>query len=368
MSINLMEMVKGAIGDQVVKQMGGILGESEDKTSSALNSAIPAILGGLMKKASTPSGAGDLFSSLDDHDGGILDNLGDVLSGGGQTSMLESGGGILKMLFGASQSGIVGTLAKLAGIGTGSAGSLLSMLAPIIMGILGRQRKKQGWDLSSFTDVLMSQKSHLASSLPSELSDQLGVANMLGGAQQAVNQATTTAGNAMRDAGKGGGGLAKLLLPLILVGGLGFLAYNFFLKGGVEVPELSDAGPELSIPNVSLPDIPELSIPGLPDGMADLPGKLSTTFDGLTSAVSGITDEASATSAVSSIQDAAGQLSGFGLDQLPSAAKSSVSTAISPLIETLKAAVEKAYAIPGVRGILEPALAPIMSIVDGLAG
>ena len=56
--MNIMDMVKGAVTDQVMGQIGGMLGMSDNKkTSSILDTAMGSILGGMMNKSSSQEGA-----------------------------------------------------------------------------------------------------------------------------------------------------------------------------------------------------------------------------------------------------------------------------------------------------------------------
>jgi len=55
MAINLMDLVKTAINTSgVADQIGSAVGLEKSKTNSAIEAAIPVLLGGLMKKAATP--------------------------------------------------------------------------------------------------------------------------------------------------------------------------------------------------------------------------------------------------------------------------------------------------------------------------
>ena len=53
MSVNIMDLVKGAVSDQVMGQIGGLLGTDAKKTPSLFETAAGSILGGMMKKGST---------------------------------------------------------------------------------------------------------------------------------------------------------------------------------------------------------------------------------------------------------------------------------------------------------------------------
>ncbi len=57
MSVNLLDLAKSALGSGGLGQIAGMLGESEPKTKSAMEMAGAALLGSLMKQASSPQGA-----------------------------------------------------------------------------------------------------------------------------------------------------------------------------------------------------------------------------------------------------------------------------------------------------------------------
>ena len=56
MAVNLWDVAKLALGSGALGKIAGSLGESEAKTTSAMDLAGPAILGSLIKKVSSPQG------------------------------------------------------------------------------------------------------------------------------------------------------------------------------------------------------------------------------------------------------------------------------------------------------------------------
>jgi len=354
MAVNLLNLVKGAVGNQVMKQLGGILGENPKSTESAIGAAVPAILGGLMKKASTPNGAGDIFRTLNDHDGSILDNLGGALGDGGHKSLIEKGAGLLSLLFGSKQNSIIGSIAKLAGIGNSSAGSLLGILAPIVMGVLGKQQRSTGLDVGGLTNLLMSQKDHLSSVMPKELTSDLGIGDILGanGVAGKVGEARRAVGAASRDAQSDGSGLLKSLLPILLIAGLAFLGWQFFGPAAKTVDEAANIS-DVKVPDFSLDDVTV---------------DLNTSFGDLTDSIRGVSDEASARLVLPKLKQATTAFDTLKLGSLPTAAQTSVGGVLGPLLEKVKSALETAYAIPGVRAILEPAIGPLLEKVGVFTG
>lgn len=166
--MNLEGILTEAISGGTMSQMSQVLGTDESTTSTAVQAALPMLLGVMTRNSSTPEGASSLLSALDtDHDGSILNNLGGLLGG----SNVGLGAGILGHIFGdklgAAQKGV----SQASGLDLGRAGTLLLMLAPIVMGALGKFRRQGQVDESTLPDVLGNATRETASNSP--ISDML---------------------------------------------------------------------------------------------------------------------------------------------------------------------------------------------------
>jgi outer membrane protein OmpA-like peptidoglycan-associated protein len=150
--------------------------------TSAVGSAIPSLLLGLLKKGSEPGGSDSLFKTMQEgkHDGGILDNLGNVFGGGSATTdLLSSGKGLLGSIFGDKAGGLGDLISSAGGISKNSGSSLLGMLAPIVMGFLGKILKSEGgFSASGLMSLLLGQKDFIKSALPNGVTNLLGVTNV----------------------------------------------------------------------------------------------------------------------------------------------------------------------------------------------
>ena len=140
-------------GSAAVQQISETAGLDPSTTSSVIQTALPAILGGLANNAATPDGAESLNNALDQHhDGSLLDNLGGLGSMifGGDTQVAPppqaDGGGILGHIFGNSQGQVAQQVSNQTGVSSGQVAQVLMMLAPIVMSYLGRQKQQQGVD------------------------------------------------------------------------------------------------------------------------------------------------------------------------------------------------------------------------------
>ncbi|VBB43715.1 conserved hypothetical protein [uncultured Paludibacter sp.] len=151
--MDLSSLLNGPIGQTVISSIAGKLGMDENQAANVVNTAVPVILGGLNKNARTEEGAASLNKALEKHDGGILDNLMGML--GGDTQELEQdGGGILGHVFGDKQSQVEEAVAKKSGISMAQVGPILAILAPIVMGYLGKQKNQSNTGAGGLGDLI----------------------------------------------------------------------------------------------------------------------------------------------------------------------------------------------------------------------
>jgi hypothetical protein len=156
----ILDSVRQQLGPDTIQQMSRALGADPATTSNAVSLALPALLGGLSRNASQPQGAAALDQALNAHDGSILDNLGTMLGsaaggnapGGGMLGGM--GGAILGHIFGSRRGTVEQGVGKASGLDAGQAAQLLAMLAPIVMGVLGRMKQSKGLDANALPNVL----------------------------------------------------------------------------------------------------------------------------------------------------------------------------------------------------------------------
>jgi hypothetical protein len=156
--MDLRDLFQGQINDVLVEQMANQFGIQErEKAETAVEGGFTTLLNAIAKNVASPSGASGLAGALDrDHDGSILDDIGGFLSGTRQpenTSMLN-GSGILKHLLGGNQNQIVEMLGRATGLHKSQAGQMLMSLAPVVMGMLGRQKKVNNLNETSLADLV----------------------------------------------------------------------------------------------------------------------------------------------------------------------------------------------------------------------
>lgn len=141
---SILDFLDTDTGKQFVQSSSKQLGENPEKVKSALAMAMPMMLGALKKNAETEQGAQGIDKALEDskHDGSILSKIADVFQGNNLGNLINDGSGILSNMFGANQAKVEQAVGAANGMDTSKIATLLKMAAPVVLGILGSQKRK----------------------------------------------------------------------------------------------------------------------------------------------------------------------------------------------------------------------------------
>jgi OmpA-OmpF porin, OOP family len=181
MAGNLFDLVSGYLTPSVVSKMAAVVGESPALTQKAVDVAIPALAGAACNRASTPNGASELLSMLSpsSFDSGVVSNFASQLTGGAATqNLMRSGGNLLSGLLRGNTNSVAGLVAEASGISVPGASSLLSLIAPLVFGILGREASSHNLSASGLSSFLSSHRDTIQQLAPSGLANALGVNSM----------------------------------------------------------------------------------------------------------------------------------------------------------------------------------------------
>ena len=158
---SLMAQLGGGGIDEIAREVGVSGGD----VSKVLAGAVPAIMAGLTRNAGSSAGAEALFGALDrDHDGDILDDVLGYLGGGGDAA---SGAGILGHVLGGRRAGIEQTVSRSSGVDLAAVSRIMAMVAPLVMGALGKAKRQHGFDASGLADALGRQEQTARRTSPS---------------------------------------------------------------------------------------------------------------------------------------------------------------------------------------------------------
>lgn len=150
--MSLLEMLLTQVQPSQLEQIGRTVGVNQDQVASVLKGALPGMLEGLSRNASTSQGAEALWGALDrDHDGGVLENLAGFLGGSGG---MADGAKILGHVFGSRQATVENSISQASGVDMASVAKIMAMAAPLIMGALGKAKKQKNLDPSGLSEML----------------------------------------------------------------------------------------------------------------------------------------------------------------------------------------------------------------------
>lgn len=174
-------------------QIGNRIGADPDRTRKAVDAAVPALLAAFGSEADRGDGIKQAIRR--DHDGAIIDQLSDYLGGNAQLSpRTTNGAGILEHALGERQQPMAQALSAKSGLDMGTVMRLLPLLAPIVMGMLGKKAnagsgsESGGFGLDDLGSILGREKEDAKSRNP-DLGDLLdsisggsgGLGGLLGG-------------------------------------------------------------------------------------------------------------------------------------------------------------------------------------------
>ncbi|GAB0156767.1 DUF937 domain-containing protein [Chryseobacterium sp. Alg-005] len=210
--MSLIDLLTGNTSNQVAEQAENKFGISRNQVIALLAVAAPLIISYLRNKSQDAQEAEALNNALDkDHDGSILDDASQV------ESRQAEGGSILDHIFGGQKNTVENQLSQNTGISIDKIGPILAMLAPVIMGYIGKEKQQNNVGAGGLGDLLggiLGSASNQAQAQQSNpLNDILG--SVLGGGQQqsSGNPLNDILGSVLGGGGQQqqGGGLGSIL-------------------------------------------------------------------------------------------------------------------------------------------------------------
>jgi len=135
--MSLIDLLTGNTGNQVAERAESKFGINKNQVLSLLAVAAPLIISYLSKKSQSSGEAESLNTALDkDHDGSILNDVSQA------EARQSEGNSILNHIFGGEKQNVENQLSQKTGISIDKIGPVLSMLAPIIMGYIGKEKQQ----------------------------------------------------------------------------------------------------------------------------------------------------------------------------------------------------------------------------------
>jgi hypothetical protein len=372
MATDLVATISRFITPDTIAKIASGLGINRQAVEQAVGAGIPTILAGLVGLVSKPEGAQRLSSVLLQQPPGLLDEMKQSLGGVDQASMADHGSSILSALLGSgTMKSVAAAITDYAGIKEGAGKSILGLLGPMVLGVLGQQQRVSGLDASGLANLLTSQKDTIAKALPRGFAEQLTGTRILDsvgetwtGDSAAAARAAARARVPVDDrvspvqAAEASAGPAPWALALIA---LAAVAGLFWLLSGPQTEQVADTtsprtaveGRAVSVPAVNVTEVTQLA---------------STSIDGLRTTLAGITDASSANDALPKLRSMATDLDKLsGLAQkLPPESKQRIADMVSKSMPTINTLIDKVLADPATANVARPVIESVRAKLSSL--
>jgi hypothetical protein len=356
MATNLVSLVMQFLTPDLIGRIAAALGLDRNSAQSAIGAAVPGLLAALGGVATQAGGAQKLADAAGEQSG-ALGALGSMLGGAGQTSVIEKGSQMLSSLLGGqNQNARAGAVGKFAGLNPGASGSLLGLLAPVVMGTIGKQQGAQSLNATGIASLFAAQKDNIVAALPAGFGNLLagaGLLDSLGGAARtaatagrqtasvSTSAAQAVAGSAQRSASKVASPTMNWgywLIPVLVVAAL--VIYLLSRPAEQVVPQSATTAQSLMV------------------GGLDISKQVGDSLTSLQSTLSGITDATSAQASLPKLQDVTAQIDKVDsvVAQLSPDQRKILVGLVNPAMSTLNPLFDKVLAIPGVADVLKPVI------------
>jgi sporulation protein YlmC with PRC-barrel domain len=363
MQANIVSAVSQALNPELIARMALASGVPDHgKVQTALTAAVPAILSGLANVASKPDGARRLAETIANQS----PRAADLSSMAGDPAQLaDTGKSLLSSLLGPSSFGaLAGAIGKYTGLGDGAIRSLLGMVAPLVVGVLGRE---SGTGSNALTQLLSSQRDNIAAAMPPGLSDALRAGDRIGTVSAAMarpsdtSRARETTGSATRapapTASASSSSWAYWALPILALAGL---AWYFW--GGEQSGQPVSESP-------ARPTFAPQSSSRQPLVDTDLQPQITAAIDLLNRRLQEARDRPSAPDVLQMLQQAAGDFDRLNnhASRLPFDARDRLAENIKAAVAQAKTALDNTNAAPGLAADTRPVIAGLRAKLDALA-
>lgn len=259
----ILDSLMGMLGPQVVGPVASQLGESTETVQRGLQTGSAAMLAGLAAKAGQPGFMSQIFGLITNPANtssalsGITSNLGSLASGATSSPLGSLGGQFLSSIFGSNMSSVTDTIGRSTGLASSKVTSLLTMAAPLVLGVLGQHVRQNNLSAGDLGNTLKAEAPSFQRFLPA------GLGSMLGG----VSSAAAVAVGAPAKAAAAG---TRWLWPLVILALLVLGCLWFFnrakepVSNGVQTATNAGAAAVSGLGDffkTKLPDGVELNIP-----------------------------------------------------------------------------------------------------------
>lgn len=159
----LMNDLGSFLSPELLGRLGGAVGASPDTASRAAGAGLPALVSGLRDVVRTEGGASrivDVIRAKRYDDPGALSRMESMTRDPRSAAALApEGQGVLRSIFGARVDDLVSGLGQSTGVDRSAMGGMLALLAPMVLGVIGKRAREDHLDGRGIATLLESERS-----------------------------------------------------------------------------------------------------------------------------------------------------------------------------------------------------------------
>jgi Bacterial protein of unknown function (DUF937)/PRC-barrel domain len=368
---NILSQITQFLTPDVIAKLAQGAGISDRAVAQkAVAAAVPTILSGLAGLAAKPDGARQLADTVARQPADMLDKLASLT--GGTAQIADTGKSMLTSLLGGSMlASLAGGIARFVGIDEGAMRSLLGMITPAVLGVLGREA---GGEPGALTQLLSSQKDAFAAAMPAGLADYLKPAS-IGAAAAAARAAPAFRDRQSTDSSHSPSpsahsqtsySWAYWAVPLAAIAALAlyFLGDRAPQQTAEVVPAAKTEASGTLPSRVADGRIGESRV-----AEGDLQNRIATAVGNLTQTLQGARDAGSLAAALPKLQQASGELERLAdlASRLPPETRKRIADAIESRTGSATLSIETVNDMPNLPSDARPLLAALRNKIETLA-
>jgi Bacterial protein of unknown function (DUF937) len=376
MSSNLVSTVMQFLTPDMIGRIASALGLNRSDAQSGISAAVPALLAALSGLADKPGGAQSLVNTIKQQSG-VVDNFSSIIGGSNQASFIERGASLLTSLLGGQDSnGLINAIGRFSGLGQTRSTSLVGMLAPLLMGLIGKHLGARGVDVGSLTSLFASQRDEIAQALPPGMGQMLQSAGLTSGPEPLRTTPGPTPAQVSRVGSRpesGVPGWVYWVLPLLALAGLLW----YLLSRPHEQLAQHETAPARQERQTTAPQAPqtttgqaERTTPGHGEAAGDVKTMIGDSLADMRTSLQGITDASSAQAALPKLEATKNEIeraSGL-VHQLSPEQRRMIAGIVAPSLPFINQLTDRVMSIPGVSDMLKPTIDPMKTKLAELSG
>lgn len=160
----LQDLMERQLSGGALEQISRMIGANPAQTQSALAAVVPTLMSAMARNVQAPGGADALHTALrtGGHDGGLLDDMMGFLG----NPQAANGAGILGHLLGGQEAQVQQGLSRGTGLSPAAIATLMTVVAPMLMGAMGRAQRQQGLDVNGLAGLIGGQQQAAQAAAP----------------------------------------------------------------------------------------------------------------------------------------------------------------------------------------------------------